>query len=306
VVSSDKEPGALYLLDTQSGKLTELLRSMPWLNPSLLADREAIKLKARDGLDLYGYITLPKGKQTKLPLIIIPHGGPHGIRDSWVFDREAQLFANRGYAVLQVNFRGSGGYGRQFLVSGFQKWHTTMQDDLTDAVNWAVAEGIADRNRLCIYGGSYGGYSALMSPIREPDLYKCAVGYVGVYDMPLMYGRGDVPARPEGRTYLERVIGTDENELRAMSPVYNLDKLKAALFLVHGEKDVRAHFQHYKELTAALDARGYAYEFLTKPKEGHGFFKEENNIELYTKMLTFFDKHIGQSQAKTEGSKAVQ
>ncbi len=293
IVTSDKEPAAFYLLDTETNRLTPQLRAMPWIDPKQMNDREAVKIVARDGLEMYGYLTLPKGKDKNLPLIMLVHGGPHGIRDSWQFDPEAQFFSSRGYAVLQLNFRGSGGYGREFMLAGYQKWHTAMQDDLTDGVRWAIREGIADPQRVCIYGASYGGYAALMSPTREPDLYKCAVGYVGVYDMELMFKKGDVPQRRSGLEYLERALGTDPVQLRAMSPVHQLDKLKAALFIVHGEKDIRAHFSHFEVLREALDKRAYPYEWMTKADEAHGFYGEQNRFDLYNKMIRFFDAHIG-------------
>ncbi len=292
-VTSDREPGAWYLLDTASRQLSPLLRAMPWLDSQQLVDRHAVKLNARDGLPLHGYLTLPRGQDKKLPLILLVHGGPHGPRDEWAFDPEAQFFASRGYAVLQMNFRGSGGYGRAFMSAGFGNWGTTMQDDLTDSVRWAVQEGFVDPQRVCIYGASYGGYAAVMSPIREPALYKCAVAYVGVYDLGLMFEAGDVPRRESGLAYLRRALGTDAERHRAQSPLHQLDRFKAALFLIHGEQDQRAHFSHYQRLKAALDARQYPHEYLTKPKEAHGFYDEQNRFELYTRMLAFFDRHLG-------------
>ncbi len=292
-VHSDRDPGAYFLFDAINNKVTPLLRSMPWLKPEQLVAREAISVTARDETVMRGYLTLPHNKEKDLPLIIIPHGGPHGVRDNWEFDREAQLFANRGYAVVQINYRGSGGYGRDFLSKGFRQWGTTMQDDLTDAVKWAIKEGIANKDRVCIYGASYGGYSALMSPIREPGLYQCAVGYVGVYSIPRMFNTGDISERSEGLAFLKRVHGEDEMAQRAQSPTYNLDKLKTPIFIVHGEKDERAHFSHFVELREELDKRKMSYDYLTKPKEAHGFYDEANNKELYERMLAFFDKHIG-------------
>ncbi|MFT5995371.1 MAG: dipeptidyl aminopeptidase/acylaminoacyl peptidase, partial [Glaciecola sp.] len=197
---------------------------------------------------------------------------------------------NRGYAVVQINFRGSGGYGDAFEEAGYRKWGREMQDDVTDATLWAVEQGYADKDRLCIYGGSYGGYSALMGVVREPDLYQCAMGYVGVYSMPIFYTHGDIPKRASGVKYLERVIGTDQEVMLANSPAYNVDKIKAALFIAHGKKDVRVPMEQYYALTEALDKIGKPYESMLR-EEGHGYSLEQNRYDLYNKMITFFDKH---------------
>ena len=166
-------------------------------------------------------------------------------------------------------------------------------DDVTDGALWAVKEGIADRERLCIYGASYGGYSSIMSAGKEPDLYKCAVGYVGVYDLELMYQQGDIQESLFGVEYLNRVLGDDQDDLRAQSPVSHASKIKADLFLVHGAKDVRVPIAHYNRLRSALDDAGKSYETLVKPNEAHGFYDVDNRVELYDRMLRFFDRNIG-------------
>ena len=291
-VKSDKNPGAFYLFNTENQSLNLLFSAMPWLNDLQLATTEAFSIQARDGVNLFGYLTLPQDAPDRnLPLIVIPHGGPHGPRDDWTYDPDVQVFASKGYAVLKVNFRGSGGYGEAFEKLGYRQWGGKMIDDMTDATRWTISEGIADKNRICIYGGSYGGYASLMSVVREPDLYQCAVGYVGVYDMELMYEKGDIPARDSGENYLKKVIGTDKSELRAFSPVHQVSKIKADLFIVHGEEDIRAHYDHAKALKAALDKAEKEYDWLTKKGEGHGFYNPENRKELYTKLVAFFDKH---------------
>lgn len=291
--TGDKDPGSAFLLDSEKLQLTPLFQAMPWLEGKTFAEREAFKIQARDGLPLWGYLTLPSGKEENLPTIIIVHGGPHGVRDYWSFDPEAQLFASRGYAVLQVNFRGSGGYGREFARAGYQRWGTDMQHDLIDTVQWAINEGITDAKRICIYGASYGGYAALMNPIVAPDLYQCAIGFVGVYDLELLYGKGDVPARSEGVAYLNKVIGEDKTQLQTQSPLYQLDRLKIPVMVAHGEKDIRAHFRHYELLVAELKKRNHPHETLTKAGEGHGFYNVDNRVDLYTHMLEFIEKHIG-------------
>jgi acylaminoacyl-peptidase len=292
-VSSASDPGAFYLFDTKSKQLQFLLNSSPWVDASKMARVEPFTIKARDGVELRGYLTLPKGDAKNLPLIVHPHGGPHGPRDFWRFTPDAQMLANRGYAVLQLNFRGSGGYGRDFQYSGYKKWGREMQDDLTDATNWAVETGLANKERMCIYGASYGGYASLMGVVKEPDLYKCAIGYVGVYSLPMMYEEGDIPANKSGIDFLKDALGEDQADLEARSPAYNVDKIKAALFIVQGAKDVRVPIEQMYSLTNALDKRGYPYELMVKEKEGHGFYKEEHRLELYQRMLKFLELHIG-------------
>ena len=293
-VEGDKFAPAYFLYEPKSRSVRKILDPYPSLANVSMGSVNAVSMIARDGVQISAYLTLPaSGEREKLPLIVLPHGGPHGVRDRWGFDAEVQLLANRGYAVLQVNFRGSGGYGRDFLYSGYQQWGLSMQDDLTDATQWAVKAGIADKDRICIYGASYGGYAALMGGVKEPDLYKCVVGYVGVYDLEMMFEEGDVAQRESGINYLNDALGTNVASLRERSPINHLDKLKAPLMIVHGEKDVRAHFKHAIALREALDSIEYEYMWLTKPKEAHGFVDNKNRKELYTKLLAFFEEHIG-------------
>ncbi|MCB1568967.1 MAG: S9 family peptidase [Xanthomonadales bacterium] len=293
-VYSDVQPPEAYLFDRQTGKATYLAGSRDWIKAAEMSPMKPIKFTARDGLELHGYITIPNGSDGKnLPMIVNPHGGPHGIRDDWGFNPEVQLLANRGYAVLQVNYRGSGGYGNAFIGKGFRHWGTSMQDDLTDAVQWAVAQGMADPNRVCIYGASYGGYAALMSAVREPKLYRCVVGYVGVYDLDVQYD-ADFAAHEAGRSYLADVYPTSQEERRAQSPIYGVERLAAPVMLVHGEKDVRVPIKNLHLLIDRMEKAGKAPELVViEKKEAHGFRDLKNNINLYTKMLAFFDRHIG-------------
>ncbi|MCG8435390.1 MAG: S9 family peptidase, partial [Gammaproteobacteria bacterium] len=294
LVQSDQNPGEFYLFNTETMQAQYLMSRMPWIKPDQIAKRTPISVAARDGLMMHGYLTTPLNQEKEnLPLIVLPHGGPHGPRDKWFFDFEAALFADRGYAVLQINFRGSGGYGKAFEKMGYRKWGREMQDDITDATFWAIKEGVADPDRICIYGASYGGYAALMGVIREPDLYKCAVGYVGVYDLPLMHRRGDVQSFEAGKAVLREYLGTDDADLRARSPVHHVNKIKVPLFIVHGKRDIRAHYAHYEKMIDALDDTDIKYDSLVKRNEAHGFYNERNREELYTKMLAFFDRHIG-------------
>ena len=295
-VGNDKDPGGYYIFNTLTNELKDLgMSRRAWINPNEMADMEPVRFKARDGLEINGYLTRPIGKKENLPMIVMVHGGPHGVRDYWTYNNETQFFASRGYAVLQINYRGSGGYGRDFLEAGFLKWGTTMQDDLTDGVYWAIEEGIANKNKLCIYGASYGGYAALMSSVREPDLYKCAIGYVGVYDVDSFTSVGNIPNFRAGAAYLKKVLPDDPETKKAFSPSKQVQKIKSELFLIHGKMDKQAHFENYEILTKALDDVGKKYKSMVKDKEEHGFVKEENKIELYTEMIDFLENNIGDS-----------
>jgi dipeptidyl aminopeptidase/acylaminoacyl peptidase len=298
-VYSDVDPGRFFLYDRAAGKATYLLSSRPWIDPAAMAPMKPIVVQARDGRELRGYLTLPKGSDGKgLPLIVNPHGGPHGVRDDWRFNPEVQYFANRGYAVLQMNYRGSGGYGRDFMAAGYKRWGTAMQDDLTDSVQWAIAQGIADAKRVCIYGASYGGYAALMSAVREPDLYRCVVGYVGVYSLPMMKRKGDIPESEQGQAFLARVLPDSDAEMQAQSPAYHVERIQAPIMLVQGRKDVRVPIAQMEFLIDRLEKAGKPPEHvIIEDKEGHGFYDLDNNAELYPKMLAFFEKYIGRGAA---------
>jgi dipeptidyl aminopeptidase/acylaminoacyl peptidase len=291
-VSSDRNPGSFYLFNTKSMKNKHLFSSAPWIKTEDMAEMEPFRIKSKDGLVLNGFITLPKGKDKNLPTVVLPHGGPHA-RDYWSYHPQVQMLANAGYAVVQVNFRGSTGYGESFEVAGYGNWGTKIQDDIILATNYVVQQGISDKNRLCVFGTSFGGYSALQSAIRKPDLYKCAIGYAGVYDLPMLYNEGDIKTVKWGDAYLDKTLGTDVTEQKAQSPVHNVDKLKAAIFIIHGEDDERAPIEHAEALKASLEAINYPFEWLVKDKEGHGFYNEDNILETNQKILSFLDKHIG-------------
>lgn len=292
-VFSDRNPGEFYIFNRAKQELKFLVARRPWLKPEQMGAVQPIKVTARDGLELRGYLTLPNGSDGKnLPMVVNVHGGPHGPRDTWDFNWENQMLANRGYAVLQINFRGSGGYGTEFEEAGYLHWGGKMQDDVTDATLWAVEQGIADRDRLCIYGGSYGGYAALQGVVREPDLYKCAIGYVGVYDLETMNSCGDIPDSPRGRAFLAKVQGTDREEWARRSPARNAEKIKAAVFIAHGEDDVRVPMCQGKAMKKALEEAGKDFVWMTRD-EGHGYQKLENRLAFYGQMEKFLAEHIG-------------
>ena len=290
-VSSDVNPGEYYLFDTEKKKAEFLLAAKSWIDPRAMRPKEIVSIKARDGLTLHGYLTRPAATQPQ-PLVVLPHGGPHGVRDDWSFDWEAQLLASRGYAVLQVNYRGSGGYGQDFESAGYRQWGAKMQDDLTDATRWAITTGVAQGDRICIYGASYGGYAALTGAMREPKLYRCAVGYVGVYDLELMLTAGDIPDSRLGRDYLDKVLGSDRTELRERSPAHNASRIEIPVLLIHGKEDVRADYQHAKRMRAALEASQKPLEWLALSGEGHGVYDEQTRREVYEKLLAFLDRHL--------------
>jgi dipeptidyl aminopeptidase/acylaminoacyl peptidase len=195
--------------------------------------------------------------------------------------------------VLRVNFRGSGNYGREHIRAGYQQWGLRMQDDLADATRWAIAQGFADKDRVCIYGASYGGYAALMGAAKDPDLYRCVIGYIGVYDLPLMYQKGDIRDSDTGKNYLQLVLGGNRQAHAAASPNRLAAKIKAPVFLAAGGSDERAPLQHSEMMRDALIAAGNKPEWLMYPDEGHGFYQDAHNVEFYTRLLGFLDRHIG-------------
>lgn len=296
-VYSDKNPGELYLYDRASGKARFLLKGRQWVDPAKSASVRPFNFTSRDGLKIHGYLTIPAGSSGKnLPLIVNPHGGPMGPRDNWRYNPETQLFASRGYAVLQVNFRGSGGYGKAFQDMAYGQWATGIMNDIIDATKWAIADGVADKERICIYGASFGGYSALMAPAREPDLFKCAFGYVGLYDAQIQFKLSDTGDRGDGIRYLQRAFGATRAEQDAMSPINHVDRITLPVFMAAGARDPRCPPEHTEKMFAALEKAGNKPEgMIIASGEQHGFYKLENNVNLYTQMLDFFGRHIGGS-----------
>jgi dipeptidyl aminopeptidase/acylaminoacyl peptidase len=228
-------------------------------------------------------------------MVVMPHGGPFGIFDQWSFDEDTQMLAEAGYAVLRINFRGSDNYGASFRRAGAREWGARMQDDLTDATRWAIEQGIADPARICIYGASYGGYAALMGAAREPDLYRCAIGYVGVYDLEAKH-RDNSRAARWLRNWSDDWMG-ERDALDARSPVLLAAQIKAPVLLVAGGEDSTAPIAHSKKMERALRHAGKPVETLYVSSEGHGFYTEEHRREYYTRLLDFLARHLGGATA---------
>jgi len=294
--TSDRTPGSRYLFDAKTKELTKLVDVAPWLKEDQLAPMKPIEYKSRDGLTIHGYLTLPLGRDPKnLPTVMIPHGGPWA-RDEWGYDPEVQFLANRGYAVLQVNFRGSTGYGRKFWEASFKQWGKTMQDDLTDGVQWLIKQGIADPKRVAIYGGSYGGYATLAGVTYTPDLYAAAVDYVGISN--LFTFMKTIP--PYWKPFLDQMhemVGDPEKDkdlFTAMSPALNADKIKTPLFVAQGAQDPRVNKAESDQIVQSLRKRGVDVEYMVKDNEGHGFNNEENRFAFYEATEAFLAKYLKQ------------
>jgi dienelactone hydrolase len=295
-VYSDRDPGSYFLYDKKSGAADLLFAAAPEIDPDLMAERRPIRFKARDGLDIAGYFTFPKGAdpaKQKLPMIVLPHGGPHNSADRWSFDTHAQFLASRGYAVLQVNFRGSGGRGLNFEHAGYRQWGGKIQDDIIDGVKWAIGQGEVDAKRICTYGISFGAYSALMLPIREPGMFKCAVGYAGVFDLAYVFKEDNVKVHKSSINFFTKTLGTDQEELTRFSPNKQADKVKVPVFLIHGGQDEVSPIEHAKRMRAALIQANNTPDWLEEPDEGHGFYDKKRQLELYQKLEAFFAKHLG-------------
>lgn len=302
-VSNDTHPGKYYIYNQYDDSVKFLVNMTPHIDPKTIPQTHPIRFQARDGMEINGYITLPVGKQPKgLPMIILPHGGPHGPRDTWGYNGERIILANEGYAVLVVNYRGSGGYGRDFMFDWYGHWGLEMQDDLTDATHWAIQQGIAKKDKICIYGASYGGYATLMGLVKEPELYQCGIGYVGVYDLNVMMTKGDVGMRQAGKKYLKEALGATEEKRRAQSPAPNSERITKPVFLIHGDRDGRAHYRNFEVMRDALKAQNHRFETLRIPRAGHGARTWKSRKEIFCRMIHFFNRHIGEGTPSDGGS----
>lgn len=299
--SSGRDPGTYYYYDPTVRSLSEWSRAMPWIDPNRMAPTRVLHYRARDGLDIPAYLTIPEGREAKdLPLIVWVHGGPHS-RDSWGYDSDVQFFANRGYAVLQANFRGSSGYGDRFMAAGFRQWGRAMQDDLTDGVRELIRNGTVDAKRICIGGASYGGYAALMGVIREPELFRCAIDLYGPTDLTYMVELPEADynwrTSAERDQRLHKRIGNPGDpvqrvEMDANSPRLLASRVKAPVLLVYGTDDNRVPLRHGTGMRSALDAVGALYEWKTFNGEGHGVRATQSSAELLTLMENFLRRNL--------------
>lgn len=293
-VSSDTVYGKYYYYDAETETMTLLAELGSWLDAGNLAEMHSISYEARDGLIIHGYLTLPKNKIAEdLPLVVIPHGGPWA-RDMWGFNNEVQLLANQGYAVLQANFRSSTGYGKEFLEAGNKQWGLKIQDDITDGVQWAIDLGIADAEKIGIYGASFGGYATLAGITFTPDLYAAAVDYVGVSNIFTLLETIPPYWETQRNMFYERVGHPEKDKelLKAASPVFHVDKIKTPLFVAQGANDPRVNKQESDQIVQALKNRGVEVEYMVKDNEGHGFANEENRIEFYNALVDFFAEYL--------------
>lgn len=297
-VTSDKIVGEYYIYDVKNDTVTLLYKLLPHLKAEDMATMKPIKFQSRDGLTLYGYITLPADykKGQKLPLIVNPHGGPQGIRDYWGFNPEAQLFASRGYATLHVNFRVSGGYGKEFLKAGFGQIGRKAMDDVEDGVDYAIAQGWVDKDRVAIYGGSHGGYAVLRGMTKTPEKYACGVDYVGVSNLHTFMGTIP-PYWEKYRELLYKIwynpeIPEEKAIMDEISPALHVDKITKPLFVVQGANDPRVNIDEADQIVESLRSKGVEVPYMVKYDEGHGFAKEENRLDFYKAMMGFFAHHL--------------
>ncbi|MCD6162488.1 MAG: S9 family peptidase [candidate division Zixibacteria bacterium] len=291
---SDRSTGSYYLFDTRSGKITKLADRNPWLPENQLAEMKPISYKSRDGLTIHGYLTVPRGVEPKnLPIVVNPHGGPW-YRDAWGFRGEVQFLANRGFAVFQMNFRGSTGYGKAFWQASFKEWGKKMQDDISDGVKWLIDEGIADPNRIAIYGGSYGGYATLAGLAFTPDLYACGVDYVGVSNL-FTFMNTMPPYWKLYRKMMYEMVGDpvkDSILLAEASPVFHADNIKVPVLVAQGANDPRVNIDESNQIVEALKKHGIEVVYMVKDNEGHGFLNEENTFDFYRAMEDFLTKQL--------------
>ncbi|MGN1354532.1 MAG: S9 family peptidase [Alloprevotella sp.] len=304
-VGGDRTRGSYWLYDATTDKVEKIADIAPWLHEDELSEMHAVSYTTRDGLEIEAYLSLPVGLTPEtargLPVVVNPHGGPWA-RDTWGYDSEAQFLSNRGYAVFQMNFRGSTGYGRRFLEAGYGQWGLKMQDDITDGVEWLIKQGIADASRMAIYGGSYGGYATLAGLAFTPDLYACGVDYVGVSNL-LTFMQTIPPYWQPMLQMMYEQVGHPEHDrqrLEATSPALHADQIKAPLFVAQGANDPRVNKAESDQMVEALRRRGVDVEYMVKDDEGHGFMRQANRFDFYRAMERFLARHIGTDADKRD------
>lgn len=293
--SSDRDPGTVYIYDRTKPAVTELIRFADWIKPSEMAEMKPIKFAARDGEEIHGYLTLPKSyaKGATMPLVVHPHGGPWA-RDSWRFNREVQFMANRGFAVLQVNFRNSTGYGKKILRGGYKQWGEKSQDDIEDGALWAIKEGYADKDKIGVYGASYGGYSTLMQLVRSPSLYKWGINYVGVTDMFVHQDTQPAQRLGDSGDLLKRTNGDgkiDREMFERTSPTLHADKIRVPVMHAYGGEDRNVDLANGIAIRKAFEKSGLPIDYTFVAEEAHGYREDKNVFMFYNK----FDKFIKQN-----------
>ncbi len=294
-ITSDRCSGTQYLYDKTSGQLSKLADFTPWLNTEHMASMQPIQYQSRDGRTIHGYLTLPVGVDPKLlPIVVNPHGGPWA-RDLWGYNPSVQFLANRGYGVLQMNFRGSLTYGRDFWEAGFKQWgRGTMQHDITDGVQWLIQEGIADPQRIAIYGGSYGGYATLAGLTFTPDLYTAGISYVGPSNLFTLFTSIPPYWEPIRQVMYEQIGNpdTEKDFVESISPFFFADAIKVPLLVVQGANDPRVKKAESDQIVQALRQRHIAVPYMVKDNEGHGFRNQENQFDFYRVMEAFLSQHL--------------
>lgn len=295
---TDRDPGAFYLYHVKDGQLTKLSDINEKINPSEMCPMQAVSYKSRDGLTIHAYLTLPLHKSGKnLPCVILPHSGPFN-RNVWGYNAEIQFLANQGYAVFQMNFRGSSGYGKAFQTAGYKQWATKVQDDITDGVEWLIHEKVADPKRIGVYGFSFGGYSALNQAIYHPKLYQCAASYSGFINL-FTYLKGFPAYYKPYQQMLNEIIGNPESdveELKYASPIFQIDKIKTPILIAQGAKDPRVNVNETNQFVKELRKHNQHVSYILKENEGHYFDNPQNKLEFYQKLEVFFNKYLHPEQ----------
>lgn len=293
---SDQNPGVYYLADLEKHSFKPLVPHMSWIKPAQMAQTLNVKYTARDGLVIHGFLTVPVGLEPKnLPLVVMPHGGPW-VRDVWGFDPLIQLLANRGYAVLQMNYRGSPGYGEELYTNAKRQIGHQIQDDIEDATRWAIKTGVADPTRVAIFGESYGGYSALFATGQNPELYRCAISFAGVTDWPAMFNKSDAAEYKDAKRYWREQIGDPKDDaamLAAISPINFADKITAPVLLIQGKDDRRVPPDQAKRMSAALEKTGHKPELLLISGLGHTLGREKQRLVIFKAVVDFLEKNLG-------------
>ncbi len=296
---SDRDPGSYYLYDDNKKDLQFLLAQRPWIDPDQMADSRPFRYKARDGLEIPAYLTMPNGASGKnMPLVVYVHGGPNVHGETWEWHPDAQFLASRGYAVLQPEYRGSTGYGWQLFRSSWKQWGLSMQDDVTDGVKYLIDQGIVDKNRVCIAGASYGGYAVMMGLVKDPEFYQCGINFVGVTDIMLKFSVtwSDYAGSDWAKFGMPVMVGDpvkDAEQFKRTSPLQNADKIVKPVLMAYGGQDHRVPMVHGEKMRDALKGR-VPVEWVVYPEEGHGWNKTSNSVDFWTRVENFLNKNIGQ------------